>query len=77
MGNAALKIDEKTRVPVSMQDVSALDKLVRFVNERKDKPFIPGDFNRFERELAERLREAGREALRRTIDRPSRPSCGP
>ena len=47
-----------------MQDVSALDKLVRLVKDRKSKPFMPGDFDRFERELTERLREAGREALR-------------
>jgi hypothetical protein len=67
MGNAALKIDEKTHGPVTMQDVSALDKLVRLVKERKGKPFIPGDFNRFERELAERLREAGREALQEEL----------
>jgi hypothetical protein len=67
MGNAALKIEEKSREPVTMRDVSALDKLVRLVKERKDKPFIPGDFNRFERELAERLREAGREALKEEL----------
>jgi hypothetical protein len=64
MGNAALKVEEERREPVTMRDVSALDKLVRLVKERKDKPFIPGDFNRFERELAERLREAGREVLK-------------
>ena len=67
MGNAALRIDDTVREPVTMQDVSALDKLVRLVKEKKDKPFIPGDFNRFERELGERLREVGREALKEEL----------
>jgi hypothetical protein len=40
---------------------------VRLVKEKKDKPFIPGDFNRFERELGERLREVGREALKEEL----------
>lgn len=49
-------------MPVTMQEVSALDRLIRVVKERKTKPFA-GDFNQFERELGERLREVGREVL--------------
>jgi hypothetical protein len=67
MGHAARKDDERAGAPVTMRDISALDKLVRLVKDRNDKPFIPGDFNRFERELAERLREAGREALKEEL----------
>jgi hypothetical protein len=67
MGTAAPRMDDKTPEPVTIADVSALDKLVRLVKERKNKPFIPGDFNRFERELAERLREVGREALQEEL----------
>ncbi|MBI4730342.1 MAG: hypothetical protein HY775_12735 [Acidobacteria bacterium] len=51
-------------MPVTRQELSALDRLVGMVKERKDKPFGgAGDFNAFERELAERLREVGREML--------------
>jgi hypothetical protein len=50
-----------------MQDVSALGRLVRLVQDSRDKPFVAGDFNRFESELVERLREAGREALQREM----------
>lgn len=50
-------------LPVTMREVSALDKLVRLVESRKDKP-LAGDFNQFERELGERLREVGRQVLR-------------
>lgn len=48
---------------MTRQECSALDRLARLVKDRKDKPFVPGDFNRFERELGERLREVGREIL--------------
>jgi hypothetical protein len=46
-----------------MQDVSALDRLVALIKTRKDKPYS-GDFDQFERELGQRLREVGREILR-------------
>lgn len=46
-----------------MQEVSALDRLVALVKKRKSEPYS-GDFNQFERELGERMREAGREILR-------------
>jgi len=47
-----------------MQDEPALDRLVRLVKSRKDKPFTSADdFNRFEVELGQRLREVGRQIL--------------
>jgi len=46
-----------------MQEVSALDRLARVVKQRRGQPFT-GDFNDFERELGERLREVGREVLK-------------
>jgi hypothetical protein len=67
MRNSALAVEEKLRTPVTMQDASALDKLVGLVQSSKDKPFIPGDFERFGRELSERLREVGREALKEEL----------
>lgn len=47
---------------MTMQEVSALDRLMRVVKERQGKPFA-NDFNQFERELGDRLREVGREIL--------------
>jgi len=48
-----------------MQDAPALDRLVGLVKSRKDKPFTTADdFNKFERELGQRLREAGQQILR-------------
>jgi hypothetical protein len=67
MGNSALRVEEKRLGPVTMRDASALDKLVRLVKDRKSKPFIPGEFNQFERELGERLREVGREVLKEEL----------
>lgn len=49
-------------LPVTMQDASALEKLVRLIESRKGRPLVE-DFNRFERELAERLRGVGRQVL--------------
>ena len=54
--------------PVTKQDATALAKLVRVVIERKGKPYC-GDFNQFERELGERLRDVGREILRDELAR--------
>jgi hypothetical protein len=51
--------------PVTMRDEPALDRLVGLVKSRKDKPFTSADdFNKFELELGQRLREVGREILR-------------
>jgi len=55
-------------VPVTMQEVSKLDKLVRAVKDRRNKPFA-GDFNEFERQLGERLREVGREILKEELSK--------
>lgn len=65
MGNAAAQVERGCGgLPVTKHEVSALDRLVRVVKERKDKPFESAtDFNKFERELGERLREVGREML--------------
>jgi hypothetical protein len=61
MRNAA-KVMKSEGLPVTKQEISALDRLIRVVKERKGKPFA-SDFNQFERELGERLREVGREIL--------------
>jgi hypothetical protein len=64
MGNAARKIVGAGQLPVTRQEASALDRLVGLVKERRTKPFAgAGDFNAFERELGDRLREVGREML--------------
>jgi len=48
-----------------MQEAPALDRLVSLVKSRKDKPFTTADdFNKFERELGQRLREVGQQILR-------------
>jgi hypothetical protein len=62
MRNAAAKLMRPEGLPVTMQEVSALDRLMRVVKERQGKPFA-NDFNQFERELGDRLREVGREIL--------------
>jgi hypothetical protein len=67
MRRSVLAVEEKSHIPVTRQDAPALDKLVRLVQSNKDKPFIPGDFERFGRELSERLREVGREALKEEL----------
>jgi hypothetical protein len=56
---------EQAPLPVTMQEEPALDRLVRLVKSRKDKPFTSADdFNRFEVELGQRLREVGQQILR-------------
>lgn len=56
---------ELAPLPLTMQDEPALDRLVRLVKSRKDKPFTSADdFNRFELELGQRLREVGQQILR-------------
>ena len=67
MKNSACAIEEKRQAPLTMRDVSALDRLVDLVRNNKNKPFVPDDFERFRRELAERLREVGREALKEEL----------
>jgi hypothetical protein len=69
MSHTALSYESKQVDPVTMRDVSALDRLVRAVKKRKKRPFIPGEFNQFERDLGERLREVGREVLREELRR--------
>jgi hypothetical protein len=63
MGHAALKETIEGRRPVTMRERSALERLVDALKKQDEKPFSADEFNRFERELAERLREVGREAL--------------
>lgn len=46
-----------------------MDRLVRLVKSSRDKPFVPGDFEKFEQELTARLREAGREALKAELQK--------
>lgn len=56
---------ELAPLPVTMQEERALDRLVALVKTRRDKPFVSADeFNRFERELGQRLRETGQQILR-------------
>ncbi len=56
---------ELAPLPVTMQDKRALDRLVSLVKSREDQPFVSADaFNKFERELGQRLREVGQEILR-------------
>jgi hypothetical protein len=69
MTNLALNVLSQRVEPVTMQHAPALDRLVRMVKQRKGKPFVPGEFDRFERELGERLREVGREALAEELRR--------
>lgn len=69
MANLALNVPAQRVEPVTMQDVSALDRLVRMVKGRKGRPFVPGEFDRFERELGERMREVAREALAEELRR--------
>lgn len=63
--NTVLKHDVSNalRGPVTMRDSSALERLVAALTKQRDKKFSADEFNRFEVELAERLREVGREAL--------------
>lgn len=69
MKTATVRVEVKSSAPVTMRDASALDRLVRLVQDRKDKAFVAGDFDRFEAELVERLREAGREVLGREMSK--------
>jgi hypothetical protein len=64
MGFAAEKTRNTGTLPVTRREIGALDRLVGLVKERRNKPFTgASDFNAFERELGERLREVGREIL--------------
>lgn len=63
MGHAALKASYEERRPVTKRERPALERLVEALTKRDLKPFSADEFNRFECELAERLREVGREAL--------------
>jgi hypothetical protein len=65
MGFAATNMGVGARLPVTKRESSALDRLVDFVSKR-GKTF-KGDFNEFERELGERLRQVGQEVLRDEI----------
>jgi hypothetical protein len=67
MRKSALAFKERQQTPVTKQDASALDKLVGLVESSKNKPFVPGDFEQFGRELTERLREVGREAMKEEL----------
>lgn len=69
MTNLALNVQSQRIEPVTMQHASALDRLVWMVKARKGKPFVPGEFDQFERELGERLREVAREALAEELRR--------
>jgi hypothetical protein len=64
----ALEQKTATPFPVTRQDGTALDRLVRVVNQRKNQPYS-GDFNEFELELGRRLREIGQEILRDELAR--------
>ena len=71
MTNLALNVAGQRVEPVTMQHVSALDKLVRMVKARKDKPFVPGEFDRFERELGSGCARSGGRRLRRSLGAPT------
>jgi hypothetical protein len=63
MGFATRELGVRQVLPVTKRESTALDRLVDLVTRRRTVPFS-GDFNDFERELGERLREVGREILR-------------
>jgi len=67
MTHAALKQSSERRRPVTKRERPALEELVQALAQQNDKPFSADEFNRFERELAERLRKVGREALAREL----------
>lgn len=67
MGHAALKETEQTRRPVTMRQRPALERLIEALAKQDKQTFSADKFNQFERELAERLREVGREALAREL----------
>lgn len=67
MTSAALNQDLLPRRPVTMRDTPALERLLTALAKQHDKKFSADEFNRFEVELAERLREVGREALAREL----------
>ena len=69
MKSVLLPSEPRAQAPVTMADVSALDKLVKAVDERRKRPFVAGDFNQFERDLGERLREVGRELIAEELRR--------
>lgn len=63
MGFAVRDLGVRPALPVTKRESTALDRLVDLVAKRRAVPFS-GDFNDFERQLGERLREVGREILR-------------
>jgi hypothetical protein len=67
MTSAALNEGLLPRRPVTMRDAPALERLLTALAKQHDKKFCADEFNRFEVELAERLREVGREALAREL----------
>lgn len=67
MAHAALKAQGEVRRPVTMRERPALERLVESLTKQAKEPFSADEFNRFERELGERLREVGREALAREL----------
>jgi hypothetical protein len=63
MNHAALKESDEARRPVTMRQRPALERLIGALAKQDKRTFSADDFNRFEQELGERLREVGREAL--------------
>ena len=63
MAHAALKVLR----PVTMRERPALERLVESLTKQEKEPFSADEFNRFERELGERVREVAREALSREL----------
>lgn len=54
---------------MTMRERPALERLREALADQDRKPFSADEFNQFERELAERLREVGREALERELQK--------
>lgn len=67
MAHAALKVQGEGLRPDTKRARPALERLVESLKKHEREPFSADDFNRFERELGERLREVGREALAREL----------
>lgn len=67
MAYAALKARGETRRPVTMRERPALERLVESLTKQEKEQFSADEFDRFERELGERLREVGREAIAREL----------
>ena len=67
MAHAALKVRGEALRPVTMRERPALERLVESLTKQEKEPFSADEFNRFERELGERVREVAREALSREL----------